>query len=444
MVGSVVRPSLLRGSTVRHYAAAAAAQACASATPEIKVLTNKVTVATCDSNSPVAQVSIVFRAGSRNETHDTQGTAHYLRICAGLSTSNASAFAITRNIQQLGGNLVTTQDRETIAYTLQITRNNLVEALKYLESAATKQVFKPWEVSDELPRLKYELATLPDTAVVIDLLHKAAFRNSGLGNSLFCSPHQVGKINSETLQHFVNSWCTAPRCAVVGTGVALSELAALGSNLTIGSGDNANEKAKYSGGEVRNETGAPLTQVALAVEGVSLKSDKDVLACAVLQRASGCGPRVKWGSTVSPLNKQVASAAGSELFGVSTFNASYSDSGLFGVVLCSPPNVAGSLTKAAAKWLKSLNVLESDVARGKNILKTEVLDAADNSTSLLESLQQQALLKGQITSPTALVNAIDKVTAADIKAVADKLAKGNLSLAATGNLKTIPYVDELK
>lgn len=444
MVGSVIRPSLLRGSVVRHYAAAATAQACAPAAPELKVLTNKVTVATCDSNSPIAQVSIVFRAGPRNETYDTQGTAHYLRICAGLSTSDETGFAITRNIQQLGGNLVATQDRETIAYTLQITRNNLIEALKYLESAATKQLFKAWELADEVPRVKYELATLPDTAVIIEMLHRAAFRNTGLGNSLFCPPQQVGKINSETLQHFVNSWCTAPRCAVVGTGVALSELAALGTNLSIGSSDNANDKSKYFGGEVRNDTAAPLTQVALAVEGVSLKSDKDALACAVLQRASGCGPRVKWGSTVSPLNKQVASAAGSEPFGLSTFNATYTDSGLFGIVLCSPPNVAGPLTKAAAKWLKSLNVSESDVTRGKNILKTEILDAADNSVCLLESLQQQALLRGQVTSPTALVNAIEKVSAADVKTVADKLAKGNLSLAATGNLKTVPYVDELK
>ena len=28
--------------------------------------------------------------------------------------------------------------------------------------------------------------------------------------------------------------------------------------------------------------------------------------------------------------------------------------------------------------------------------------------------------------------------------VADKLAKGRLSLAAIGNLKTVPYLDELK
>ncbi|XP_068983363.1 cytochrome b-c1 complex subunit 2, mitochondrial [Bombus flavifrons] len=442
MVSSVMRSSLLRSPAVRHYAVAATAPSSSAATPEIKVLNNKVTVAAYDNNSPIAQVSIVFRAGSRNETYDTQGTAHHLRIAAGLGTSVSSAFAITRNIQQHGGNLITILDRESIAYTLQITRDNLADTLQYLECAATKQIFKPWEVQDQLPRLKYELGSLSDAALVIELLHKAAYR-SGLGYSLFSPEHQIGKINSEGLLHFVNTWCTAPRCAVVGTGVSLAELSALGSNLSVESADNTNEPTKYYAGEVRKETTSSLTSVAIAVEGVSLKNEKEALACAILQRASGNGPRVKWGCSPSSLQKQLSSVAGSEPFGLSTFNASYTDSGLFGVVLCSTSNVVGSLTKEAAEWLKSLKISESEVARGKNILKTEVLDAADNALCLLESMQQQALLKGEVSSPVSIANAIDKVSTSDVKAVADKLVKGKLSIAALGNLKTVPYLDEL-
>ncbi|XP_043516910.1 cytochrome b-c1 complex subunit 2, mitochondrial [Frieseomelitta varia] len=438
-----MRSSLLRNPTVRHYAVAATAPSAAcAATPECKVLSNKVTVAAYDNNSPIAQVSIVFRAGSRNETYDTQGIAHHLRLAAGLSTSVASAFAITRNIQQRGGNLITTLDRESIAYTLQITRNNLEESLQYLECAVTKQVFKPWEVQDQLPRLKYELASLSDTVWVIELLHKAAYYN-GLGYSLFCPEHRVGTINSESLLHFVNTWCTAPRCAVVGTGVSLAELSALGSNLSIQSADKPNEAIKYHGNEIHQETCASLTNVALAVEGVSLKNEEEALACAILQRTSSV-TRVKWGSSPTSLHKQLSCVAGSELFAASTFNASYTDSGLFGVVLCSTPDIIGSLTKETAKWLKSLKVTENEVARGKNILKTEILDAADNQVCLLESLQQQAVLKGQVSSPISIANAVDKISASDVKAVADKLAKGRLSLAAIGNLKTVPHLEELK
>lgn len=443
MASSVVRSSLLRGSTVRHYVAAAATQPAVSAAAECQVLGNKVTVAACDNNLPVAQVSIAFRTGSRNETYDTQGTAHILRLAAGLTTACASGFAITRDLQQLGGNLIATVDRECIAYTLQITRNNLTEALQLLEYVATKQIFKPWEVSDQVPRLQYEVASLPDTTKVVELLHKAAYR-TGLGNSLFCPKRQIGKIGSETLQHFVNTWFTAPKCAVVGTGVSLSELTALANNLTIGSEDRAPEASKYAGGEIRKEKARDLANVAVAVEGTSLKNEKDALACAILQRASNVGPRVKWGSSGSPLQKKLSNAAGSDPYALSTINASYTDSGLFGFVLCSAPNVAGALTKAACSWLRSPNLTDSDVARGKAILKGEILCGADNAGALLESLQCQALLKGQVTSPSALTAEVDKVSASDVKSVADKIAKGKLSMAAIGDLSTVPHLDQLK
>lgn len=369
--------------------------------------------------------------------------AHHLRIAAGLSTSRSSTFAIIRNIQQLGGNLMATVERESIAYTLQITRNNLSDALQFLEDVATKQVFKPWEISDELPRMQYELSSLPDTTLVLELLHKAAYR-TGLGYSLFSPKYQLGKIDTETLQHFVNTWFTGDKCAVVGIGVPLSELIAFGTNLAIGSKDSANEASKYCGGEIRKETASDLTNVAVAVEGVSLKNEQDALACAILQRASGMGPRVKWGNSASPLYQCVSNAAGSDLFALSTLNASYSDSGLFGFVLCSSPNIAGSLTKAACKWLKSLKLSESDIARGKTILKAEILNAADNGTSLLENLQCQALFKGQVSSTASLIADVEKVSASNIRSVTDKLVKGNLTVASTGNLKTVPYIDQLK
>lgn len=75
---------------------------------------------------------------------------------------------------------------------------NRSDALQFLEDVATKQVFKPWEISDELPRMQYELSSLPDTTLVLELLHKAAYR-TGLGYSLFSPKYQLGKIDTETV-----------------------------------------------------------------------------------------------------------------------------------------------------------------------------------------------------------------------------------------------------
>lgn len=104
---------------------------------------------------------VLCRAGARNETAENSGAAHVLRICSGLSTKNASQFAITRNIQQVGASLTTTATRETITYTLEGTRTAVEKVAPFLSEVVSQQVFKPWEISENVPRLRLDLALRP-------------------------------------------------------------------------------------------------------------------------------------------------------------------------------------------------------------------------------------------------------------------------------------------
>lgn len=124
----------------------------------------------------------------------------------------------------------------------------------------------------------------------------------------------------------------------------MSDATEFASNLKVGSAENTVAAAKYHGGELRKERSSELSTVAVAVEAAGLNKEKDALAYAVLQRAMGTGPRVKWGSGVTPLQKAAAGTTNADEFALSAFNASYSDSGLFGFVLSSVPGIAGSVS----------------------------------------------------------------------------------------------------
>lgn len=441
MACSVVRSPILRNPSVRHYALAAAAQATVPS-PDVQVLGNKITVAAVDTNSPVTQISIVFKAGSRNETYDTQGMSHLLRIAAGLTTSRSTTFGITRNIQQIGANLTASADRETIAYTVQVLRDKVSQALPFLEDVATRQVFKPWEISDSYPRLRYEISTVPEECRIIELLHKAAYR-SGLGFSLYCPKRQIGEISTETLQHYVSTWFSGSRCAVVGTGISAPELSSFASQLHVSSNDCKTEASKYYGGDARKERNSPVATVALAYEASGLEKGNEALAFAILKNAAGTGPCVKWGSGASPLMKELTAAAGSEPVAASAFNASYSDSGLFGCILQTTPEAAEQVTKAANKWLRSANISDADIARGKAALKASILNATECGETQLENLSQQVILRGKVVSPLDLVAEVDKVSAADVKNAAKKVSSGRPTVAAIGNIENVPYSDQL-
>lgn len=87
------------------------------------------------------------------------GVTHVLRTAAGLTTKNASQFAIIRNLQQVGASLTATSDRETIAYTLEGTKQAIEKALPFLTEVVSNQEFRPWELSDITNRLELDIAT---------------------------------------------------------------------------------------------------------------------------------------------------------------------------------------------------------------------------------------------------------------------------------------------
>lgn len=105
-------------------------------------------------------MNLCFRAGSRYETYDNLGASHLLRVSAGLCTEEYSGFTIIRNLQQKGVGLTVSSDRESVAYTMEATANNLECGLGFLKEVIRPK-FKPWEINDLTARIKTQVANVP-------------------------------------------------------------------------------------------------------------------------------------------------------------------------------------------------------------------------------------------------------------------------------------------
>lgn len=334
-----------------------------------------------------------------------------------MSTKNATSFGITRNIQQVGGSLSVTSDRETIGYNVEIIRSSLETGLKYLQDSVTCQLFKPWELQDNLKRLKGDISRIPDAVRAVELLHKAAFR-TGLGNSIYCPDFQTGNLSSETLQHYFASNFTTNRAAVVGVGIDHQLLVGYAQSLALDSGAGKDNKSTYHGGEIRFDKSGSLAHVAVAAEGASLANPKEALAFAVLQFAAGVGPSAKYGAGQGPLNRGIADAVGdSKVVASSAFNASYTDSGLFGFVVSAKGSDIGKAVLAGLQVLKTCTLSPEDVARGKAQLKAAILYDGENGGRIAEDLGNQAVLTGAARSASAIAAEIDAITSSDVSAV---------------------------
>merc|ERR1712106_56391 len=441
MASKVAKPSLLKSVSQRGYAAAATAQqsyALPAHEPKVTALPSGTVVASLENNAPVSKVALFFKAGSRFETSATSGASHMARLCAGISTKQSSSFHITRSLQQNGGSLAAEGGREHIGYVVDMNRDSLGEGLDILTAVGTGSTFKPWEVAGQTGRLKSELAHLDSSVGVLDLLHSAAFRSQGLGNSLYVPSHKVGAVSQAQLLEFAAATHTAGGLAVVGLGIDHDALVAYAKGLGL-SGDAAASTGSYGGTEIRQETGGPITTIAVAGEGGSIGNGA---AAAVAQYILGTGPSTKYGGNASSKVAEAVTAAGGA-GAASAISASYSDSGLLGYFVVAQAAAAGAIVSGVHAAVKNLAVTEADVANAKYKLKVAVLMASEAHSDAVSEMGLQALLTGGYVAPGAAAAAVDAVTVADVEAALAKAFGGKLSMAAVGSLEGVPYLDQL-
>ncbi|XP_066545235.1 cytochrome b-c1 complex subunit 2, mitochondrial isoform X2 [Amia ocellicauda] len=437
----------------RLYSAQAAPkfEAAASLHPQdvqVTKLPNGLVIASLENFSPSSKVGVFVKAGSRYETVDSLGVTHLLRLASNLTTKGASAFRITRGIEAVGGSLSVKSTKENMIYSVECLRDHLDTVMEYLINVTTAPEFRRWEVADLTPRIKVDkaLAFQNTQMSVLENLHAAAYKNA-LCNSLYCPEYMVGKITSEQLHSFVQNNFTSSRMALVGLGVEHSVLKQVGEQfLNVRSGFGAvGATAVYRGGEMREQNGDSLVHAAVVSEGVAAGSP-EANAFSVLQHLLGAGPYIKRGSnTTSKLYRGIAKAT-TQPFDVSAFNASYSDSGLFGLYTVSQAGQAADAIKAAVAQVKavaqgSLNAAE--VTRAKNQLKASFLMGMESSEGILEEMGAQALAGGAYAPAEAVLQKIDAVTADAVVNAAKKFVAGKKSMAAKGNLGNTPFVDEL-
>lgn len=432
--------SLLKAIGKRGYSTQCAVK---PITPDLNIgiATNQVRLVAAYPNYPLSRVSLTYKAGSRYELPDNLGITHILRSGAVLSTQELTSFSLHRVPSQMGFNLYASVDREAFTYSVEAHPNAISSAVEFLLSVATKPSFKPWELSDNVKRIKLDLLGIPSEAKTLDLLHQAAYRNT-LGNSLFSDPSRVDKLTCEHCWNFVADHFTAPRAQITSTSLTQAELEKLIPKFELESGSGpATAKAVYGGNELRVPNFKEYnTYVAVAGEAPGF-TQKDYLPFVILQHVFANNPSIKYGNGQSILNKALNKAG--VLGAVTGISASYSDSSLVGFFLAVSNSDAIKAYDAVLNAFLKSDITDQDVVKAKAYYKSSLLGSADG-TGIVDLLAKQ-VAADTVISPLKTAAAVDAVTTAEVKQAAKKLLSGKLAVAAYGgDVASLPYIDTIK
>ncbi|OJA20781.1 hypothetical protein AZE42_07017 [Rhizopogon vesiculosus] len=396
-----------------------------------------VKVAAVDNGQPTAAVTFLVKAGSRYEPKP--GVAHALKNFAFKSTAKRSTLGTVRESELYGGVLSASLSREYLALTSEFLRGDEPFFVDLMSSFLTSGKFLRHEFQEYvIPVVEAEsTAASQDPATrALELAHSLAFR-SGLGSSLFASPHS--HVSLDDVKEFAARAFSKGNIAVLGTGIdstALTQLVEKAlAGASIGSSAVESKPSTYFGGETRVEShGGPETLFI----GFGAAGPADP-ALAILSAHLSPQSSVKWSQGLSPISGAIPQGTS-----VQSVLMPYSDATLFGL-LVQGPSAEGvkEAAKVATKALKESTGLKGDALKmAAAKAKFAAASSLDGRDGIFSTLSTKVFANSE-PSIEATLASIDKVDAAAFSKSVAAITKAKPTFVAVGSVQTLPFADEV-
>ncbi|KAG2445944.1 hypothetical protein HXX76_000547 [Chlamydomonas incerta] len=407
-------------------------------TVQTSSLSSGVKVASIDTVSPISSLILFVEGGAAAETPATAGASKVLEVAAFKATANRSTFRLTRELEKIGATSFARAGRDHVAFGVDATRLNQLEALEILADAVVNARYTYWEVRDSLDTVKEQLAAQlrnPLTAVN-EVLHRTAFEG-GLGHSLVVDPSVVDSFSNDTLKEYVNSIMAPSRVVLAASGVDHAELTALATPLlNIHGNSHPVPQSRYVGGAMNIIAPAsPLTYVGLAFEAKGGAADIKSSATASVVKALLDEAR-----PTLPYQRKEHEAFTS----VNPFAFAYKGTGLVGVVASGAPGKAGKVVDALTAKVQSLakGVTDVQLATAKNMALGELRASMATAPGLAAAVGSSVLATGKF-SANEVAAALSGLTAADVTSYVNAMIKTAPTFVTYGNLSSLPRVDSI-
>jgi processing peptidase subunit beta len=417
---------------------------------DVSTLANGMTVASEQSAAETATIGVFIDAGSRYETDESNGAAHFLEHMAFKGTTTRSRHQLEVEIENMGGHLNAYTSREMTVYYAKVFKQDVPKAVEILSDILKNSELQNHNIEQERDVILREMQEVMsnDEEVIFDYLHATAYQGTSMARTILGPADNVRKLERHHLVNYIESNYVASRMALVGAGaVNQQQLEELGNQhfgdlAKEGKGTSLRDQDVYfTGGTVNHrDDDLPLAHVAIAFEGLPWKHP-DSFALMVMQSILGCWNRssIMGANVASPMCQYLAE--NDLAHSVMSFNTTYTDTGLFGVYAVCEPDKLSDCTWTIQREMLHLcsRVTDEQVARAAAQLKANLL-FQDGTTAVCEDIGRQLLVYGRRLPLAEVFARIDAVSAEQVKRVATEVIEDR-EVAAAGKGPTIEFPD---
>lgn len=374
----------------------------------VTTLPSGLTVVTEDASMTTTVALTYPHAGSSNEGPSEAGAALVNRYLSFKSGSGLSSALILRNLEDVGASVYSSGGRRGVTLGFTAARENAAFVAPLLSTACS---FEKWDVKEaqELAAVEAGEAASNAQVALTDQIYAAAYgAQSSMGRSYY-----TAGASRPTMMSFRERAYTLNGAVLAATGVADHEaFVRMVEEEYPGAGDAATAPpaaatAEYMGGEAR--LSAPSTgyaHVALAFQGPTSAPVMSVLK---------------------------------HCLGASAFAAP----GIIGVYGGGAPADASASIDALTTAVGAAPSADA-VEAAKAIAKAEALTALAMGSKSLADAMTASVLDSCGFSAQALADSYDAISADDVSMAHAAMLKSKVSLAAVGDIASVPYHATIK
>ncbi|MGB3616647.1 MAG: pitrilysin family protein [Catalinimonas sp.] len=380
----------------------------------------------------VAHCGFVLDVGSRDETPDQLGLAHFWEHMAFKGTRRRKAFHIINRLEAVGGELNAYTTKEKLCFYASVLDRHFDKAAELLTDITFDSVFPEREIERERGVILEEMSMYVDTPedAIQDEFDELVFGNHPLGTNILGTAESVRRFHREDFRRFVGEHLDTHRLVFASVGnVAFRDvirrmerrLADLPARTTH---HHRRPFADYQ--PRRLEKDRPITQAHAALGRTAFPlHDERRLPFFMLNNLLG-GPGMN-----SRLNLALRERHG-YVYAVESSFTSYIDTGLFGIFFGTEPRrlkQSLDLTYRELRQLREKPLGSVQLHNLKEQLMGQLAMAEENNAGLMLLLGKSLLDLGYVESLADIFDRIRAVTSSELQTLAnDTLREEDLSV----------------
>jgi len=403
-----------------------------------EVLDNGLTILT-EQMPHVRSISlgIWLKIGSRSETQELNGVAHFIEHLLFKGTAHRTAEQIARQVDSIGGHLDAFTAKETICYSTKVLDEHLPVAFDILADLLIYPKFDADDMEKERSVILEEIKMVEDTPD--DLVHEIFIQNfwkdQPLGRPILGTKQTVSKLYRDKVVEFFQEFYTPDDLVIAAAGnlehSAVVDLVAekFGNIRTSRNGHVDVPAHTHSRITIRNKKELEQVHICLGVPSHSL-SHEDRYACYILNTILG-------GGMSSRLFQNIREKQGLVYAIFSGLN-SYRDTGCLSIYAGTSLETAEKVVDLVIQEFRTLKqqpVDSEELRRAKDHLKGSLMLSLESTSSRMSNLARQELYFGKYFSLDEMINSIEQVSAEEVQTLAKTFFDTRqIALTVLGNL----------